>query len=56
VVLGQPITERGGLSKGLALIVDKSRPDVTAALDRALDVLDEKSETAKIFARYVPAN
>ncbi len=55
VVLGQPITERGGLSKGLAMIVDKSRPDVTAAFDRALDVLDEKSESAKIFARYLPA-
>jgi polar amino acid transport system substrate-binding protein len=55
VVLGQPITERGGLSKGLAMIVDKSRPDVTAAFDRALDVLDERSESAKIFARYLPA-
>ncbi len=54
VSLGQTITERDGLSKGLAMIVDKSRPDITAALDRALDVLDDKSDTAKIFARYVP--
>jgi polar amino acid transport system substrate-binding protein len=55
VVLGQPITDRAGLSKGLAMIIDKSRPDVTAAFDQALDVLDENSETAKIFARYLPA-
>ena len=55
IVLGQPITERGGLSKGLAMIVDKARPDVTAAFDRALDALDERSESAKIFARYLPA-
>lgn len=54
VVLGEPIRERGGLSKGLAMIVDKNRPDVTAAFDRALDTLDEKSESAKIFARYLP--
>ena len=53
--LGQPITERGGLSHGLAMIVDKSRPDITAALDWALDQLDKKSETAKIFAHYLPA-
>ena len=56
MVLGLPITERGGLSKGLGLIVDKARPDVTAAFDRALDTLDDKSESAKIFARYVPVN
>jgi polar amino acid transport system substrate-binding protein len=55
VMLGEPITDRSGLSKGLAMMVDKSRPDVTAAFDRALDVLDEKSETAKIFARYLPS-
>jgi polar amino acid transport system substrate-binding protein len=55
VMLGQPITDRGGLSKGLAMMVDKTRPDVTAAFDRALDVLDEKSETARIVARYLPA-
>lgn len=55
VMLGEPITERSGLSKGLAMMVDKSRPDVTAAFDRALDDLDEKSETAKIIARYLPA-
>ena len=55
VALGPPITERDGLSRGLAMIVDKSRPDLVAALDRALDDLDEKSETAKIFSHYLPA-
>lgn len=53
--LGKPFIDRTTFSRGLVFLVSKERQGLRQAFDYALDRLEEGGETAKVFARYVPA-
>lgn len=54
VTLGQSFVDRASFSKNMSLLVDVDQPNLREALDYAMDRLEEKGITAKIFAHYLP--
>jgi polar amino acid transport system substrate-binding protein len=52
--VGNPFLDRSTFSRGLTFIVRNDRTNLRESLDFALDRLEEKGATAKIFARYFP--
>jgi polar amino acid transport system substrate-binding protein len=55
VPLGGALIDRETFSRPLVYIARKDMASVRDRLDEALDRLEEKGETGKIFARYLPA-
>ncbi len=52
--LGRPYMDRSTFSRGLSFVVRDERTNLREAMDYALDQLEEKGTTAKVFARYLP--
>jgi polar amino acid transport system substrate-binding protein len=53
--LGRAFVDRDGISRGLFFSVRPDQPDLRDLLDVALDMLEEKGDTARIFTSYLPA-
>ncbi len=54
VMLGDSFVDRASFSKSMSVLVSLDQPNLREALDYALDRLEEKNISAKIFARYLP--
>ncbi len=54
IALGQSFIDRASFSRSMSFLVDIDQPNLREALDYAMDRLEEKGITAKIFARYLP--
>jgi polar amino acid transport system substrate-binding protein len=54
VMLGESFVDRTSFSKSMSMLVSLDKPNLREALDYALDRLEEKNISAKIFARYLP--
>ncbi len=54
VMLGESFVDRSSFSKSMSMLVSLDQPNLREALDYALDRLEEKNISAKIFARYLP--
>jgi polar amino acid transport system substrate-binding protein len=55
-LLGGAYTDFGGFTRNLSFIVRGDQPQIRDAFDVALDRLQDKGTTAKIFNAYVPLN
>ena len=54
IALGESFVDRASFSRSMSLLVDAAQPNLREALDYAMDRLEEKGITAKIFAHYLP--
>lgn len=54
IALGESFVDRASFSRSMSLLVSADKPNLREALDYAMDRLEEKGITAKIFARYLP--
>ena len=54
ITLGESFVDRASFSRSMSLLVSVDKPNLREALDYAMDRLEEKGITAKIFARYLP--
>jgi polar amino acid transport system substrate-binding protein len=54
IMLGESFVDRASFSKSMSMLVSLDQPNLREALDYALDRLEEKNISAKIFARYLP--
>ena len=54
IMLGESFVDRASFSKSMNMLVSLDQPNLREALDYALDRLEEKNISAKIFARYLP--
>jgi polar amino acid transport system substrate-binding protein len=54
VNLGKSFIDRQTFSRSLGFVISNSQPNLREAFDYALDRLQEKGITAKIFERYIP--
>ena len=54
IALGESFVDRATFSRSMSLLVSADKPNLREALDYAMDRLEEKGITAKIFARYLP--
>ena len=54
--LGKSFIDRSTFSRNLSLLVNSNQADLREALDFALDRLEEKGVSAKIFAHYLPSS
>ena len=54
IALGESFMDRATFSRSMSLLVSADKPNLREALDYAMDRLEEKGITAKIFARYLP--
>jgi polar amino acid transport system substrate-binding protein len=52
--LGKAFIDRDTFSRGLFFSVRNDQPDLREAFDQALDVLEERGDTARIFTAYLP--
>jgi polar amino acid transport system substrate-binding protein len=52
--LGESFIDRETFSRSMSLVISNDQPNLREAFDYALDRLQEKSTTAKIFQRYIP--
>jgi polar amino acid transport system substrate-binding protein len=55
VFLGKAFLHRDTFSKSLTFTIRRDKADLRAALDVALDQLETRQETGRIFARYLPS-
>jgi polar amino acid transport system substrate-binding protein len=53
-VLGRALIDRATYSRGLFIAVSLKQQDLRDAFDAALDALEEKGDTDRIFTRYLP--
>ena len=54
VNLGQSFIDRQTFSRSMSIVISNDQPNLREAFDYALDRLQEKGITAKIFGRYIP--
>ena len=54
ITLGESFIDRASFSRNMSLLVDVNQPNLREAFDYAMDRLEEKGITAKIFAHYLP--
>ena len=54
ILLGESFIDRASFSKNMSMLVSLDQPSLRDALDYALDRLEEKNITQKIFAKYFP--
>jgi polar amino acid transport system substrate-binding protein len=52
--LGKAFIDRDTFSRGLFFSVRNDQPDLREAFDQALDILEERGDTARIFTTYLP--
>jgi polar amino acid transport system substrate-binding protein len=53
-MFGNAFVDRSNISRGLFFVVKPAAADLRDVFDAALDQLEEKGETARIFMRYLP--
>lgn len=54
VNLGESFIDRQTFSRSMSLVISNDQPNLREAFDYALDRMQEKGTTAKIFQRYIP--
>ncbi len=54
VNLGESFIDRQTFSRSMSLVISNDQPNLREAFDYALDRMQEKGITAKIFERYIP--
>ena len=54
VALGESFVDRATFSRSMSLLVSNAQPNLREAFDYALDRIQEKGITSKIFAKYLP--
>jgi polar amino acid transport system substrate-binding protein len=54
VNLGESFIDRQTFSRSMSLVISNDQPSLREAFDYALDRMQEKGITAKIFERYIP--
>lgn len=52
--LGQSFIDRQTFSRSMSIVISNDQPNLREAFDYALDRLQEKGVTAKIFGKYIP--
>ena len=56
ITLGESFVDRNSFSKSMSLLVAADQPNLREVLDFALDRMEEKGVTAKIFEHYIPTS